>query len=59
MIQGWIPIQMALSLGKSRIARTQWVALSTIASWKVTARVLAPVKLRYLHLYVVTGDASK
>lgn len=59
MIQGWIPIQMALSLGRKSITRTQWIALSTIAFWNVIAGVLAIVKLSYLHLYVVTEDASK
>lgn len=59
MIQGWIPIQMALSLGKRRITRSQWIALSTIAFWNVVAGVLALVKLSYLDLYVVTEDASK
>jgi hypothetical protein len=59
MIQGWIPIHMALSLGKSSITRNQWIALSVIAFWNVVAGVLALVKLSYLGLYVVTEDASK
>lgn len=59
MIQGWIPIQMALSLGKRSITRNQWFALSIIAFWNIVAGVLALVKLSYLGLYVVTEDASK
>jgi hypothetical protein len=59
MIQGWIPIQMALSLGKRSITRNQWIALSIIAFWNIIAGVLALVKLSYLGLYVVTEDASK
>ena len=59
MIQGWIPIHMAISLGKSRITRTQWIALSTIAFWNIIAGLLALVKLSYLHQYVVTEDASE
>lgn len=58
MIQGWIPIQMALSLGKNSITRKQWIALSIIAFWNIGAGVLALVKLSYLGLYVVTEDAS-
>lgn len=59
MIQGWIPIQMALNLGRSTVTRSQWIALSTIAFWNVIAGVLALAKLSYLRLYVVTEDASK
>lgn len=59
MIQGWIPVQMALSLGRTRVTRAKWIALSAIAFWNVVAGVLALVKLSYLHLYVVTEDASK
>jgi hypothetical protein len=59
MIQGWIPIQMALSLGRKNITRAQWIALSAIAFWNVVAGVLALVKLSYLRLYVDTEDASK
>lgn len=59
MIQGWIPVQMALSLGKRSITRNQWVALTVIAFWNVVAGVLALVKLSYLGLYVVTEDASR
>jgi hypothetical protein len=59
MIQGWIPIQMALSLGKENITRSQWIALSAIAFWNVVAGVLALVKLSYLSLYLVNEDASK
>lgn len=59
MIQGWIPIQMALNLGRSSITKSQWAALSTIAFWNVIAGVLALVKLSYLGLFVVTDDASR
>lgn len=59
MIQGWIPIQMALSLGRNNITRSQWIALSAIAFWNVIAGVLALVKLSYLRLYVVNEDASE
>lgn len=59
MIQGWIPIQMALSLGRNNITRNQWIALSAIAFWNVIAGVLALVKLSFLHLYVVNEDASE
>lgn len=59
MIQGWIPFRMALSLGKSSVTKTKWTALSAIAFWNVVAGILALVKLSYLHLYVVTVDASK
>ena len=59
VIQAWIPIQMALSLGKRNITRAQWIALSAIAFWNVVAGVLALVKLSYLSLYLVTEDASE
>jgi hypothetical protein len=59
MIQGWIPIQMALGLGKRSITRNQWIALSIIAFWNIIAGVLALVKLSYLGLYVVMEDASR
>jgi hypothetical protein len=59
MIQGWIPIQMALSLGKKNITRAQWIALSAIAFWNVVAGVLALAKLSLLDLYLVNEDASE
>ena len=59
MIQGWIPIQMALSLGKNNVTRAQWIALSAIAFWNLCAASLALLKLNLLHLYLVNEDASK
>ena len=59
IIQDWIPIHRALSLGKRNITRKQWIALSIIAFWNIVAGVLALVKLSYLGLYVVTEDASE
>jgi hypothetical protein len=59
MIQGWIPIQMALSLGKKNITRAQWIVLSAIAFWNVVAGVLALAKLSLLDLYLVNEDASE
>jgi hypothetical protein len=59
MIQGWIPIQMALSLGKKNITRAQWIGLSAIALWNVAAGLLSLAKLSLLRLYLVEEDASK
>jgi hypothetical protein len=59
MIQGWIPIQMALNLGKKNITRAQWIGLSAIAFWNIFASGLALAKLSLLRLYLVEEDASK
>jgi hypothetical protein len=59
MIQGYIPIHMAMGLAKRSITRTQWVQLSAIAFWNITAGVLALVKLSYLGLYLDRVDPSE
>jgi hypothetical protein len=59
MIQGWIPIQMALSLGRRNVTRTQWIALSLIAFWNVVASILALAKLSYSSRYLNIADPSK
>jgi hypothetical protein len=59
IIQGWVPIQMALSLGRRNVTRTQWIALSLIAFWNVVAGILALAKLSYLSRYLDTSDPSK